>query len=183
MWNGIWTPPLPHYFYWNTLFILRIEHHTLSPNFTSYQVKILSVHCEMKYCMKYQRLKLAHFVMLGLNVALLLQTVRTMCGIISSFFSSMFEIWLYDLTTPPLLQASTKHLFSSTESKSPLFWIFCYFIFPTLFKAWARRSECDRHIYRSEWQPRTKRHLPFSGTISISLTMSNKVWFPFSASW
>ena len=39
VWNGIWTSPLPHSFYWKTLFIVRIGHPTLPPKFSSTKSK------------------------------------------------------------------------------------------------------------------------------------------------
>ena len=69
--------------------------------------------------------------MLGLNVALLLQTVRTLFGIVSSFSLHHLE---YDLKPHPCSMLFTKTPFSSTESKSPPFWIFCDFISPPFLK-------------------------------------------------
>ena len=83
--------------------------------------------------------------MLGLNVALLLQTVRTLCGIISSFFSSVFGLkpTLYSMLF-------TKTPFSSTEPKKPPFWIFCDFISPTaLSKAWTPHSGVTTNHHQS----------------------------------
>ena len=57
---------------------------------------------------------------------------RTLCGSISSFFSSVFGL---KPTLCSMLFIKTP--FSSTGSKSPPFWIFCDFISPTLSKAWA----------------------------------------------
>ena len=54
--------------------------------------------------------------MLGLNVALLLQTVKTLCGIKNSFSPQCLE---YDLKTPPLLHAFYQNTLFIYRIKKP----------------------------------------------------------------